>query len=111
MISIEQNRVIAKTSRLTAEFENGRLVSLTSMLDGERYLYDPDHNTRAYPVSVVYPMKRTVALGKPETVNVEYVSYNPHLVVIVMDGWFGHAQLKIEEEASGALCITPSVPK
>lgn len=109
MIRIEQNRVIAQTARLTAEFENGRLLSLTSALDGERYLYDPDHESRAYPVSVVYPMKRTADLGRTETVNMEYVQYNDRLVIIVMDGWFGHAELKIEEEASGALCITPSV--
>ncbi len=109
MIRIEEHRVIAQTSRLTAEFENGRLMSLTSALDGERYLYDPAHETRTYPVSVVYPMKRTADLGKPETVNIEYVPYNEHLVIIVMDGWFGHAELKIEEEPTGALCITPSV--
>lgn len=110
MISVDGRRIMVQTKTQTAVFENGCLFSLTSGLDGERYLYDETAASRLFPLRVVYPHKRAYLLGKEETLQYDCVQYNDNLVIVVCDGWFGHGEIRIEEDTeTGEILVTPSV--
>ena len=108
MIKAEGNRITADTRTQTAVFENGRLASIVSKLDGRRYLYD--ENTANVPVSLVYSLNRTLPIGAAEHCRTEITVYSDHMAELSFGAWNGHAEIRIEEEPeTGAICVTPSV--
>ena len=110
MICVVDRVVTVQTKILTAVFENGCLSSLVSKCDGEQYVSDAAAAKRLFPLRVAYPAKRSYALGKEETLQYECVQYNDNLVILVCDGWFGHGEVRIEEDCeTGEIMVTPSV--
>ena len=110
MITVSGSRITVDTFTQTAVFEGGRMSSLICKQNGERYLYDPDAASRPYPISAVYPMKRTSGLGVNEEVSLDIIQYSDTYVRIAYSGWFGHGELAIEEDCeNGDICITPAV--
>lgn len=107
MIKIEGNKIIADTKTQIVVFVDGSLVEVYSKLDGKRYLQDTEK--RAIPISLVYAFNRTLSLGKADECTIETFQYNDYMVNISFCGWYGHAEMMIEEEPeTGAVCITPS---
>ena len=107
MIRIDGNKVFVDTKTQKALFVDGRLVELSSKLDGQRYLYDTAGTD--VPVALIYACDRTLPIGKAEHCQVETVAYSDYMVNLSFDGWNGHAELLIEEDReTGAINVTPA---
>ncbi|MBR2950029.1 MAG: hypothetical protein IKC46_09210 [Lachnospiraceae bacterium] len=110
MIHIEGRKIVADTLTQKIVFEGGRVVEITSKLDGKTYLQESMEDL--FPIQLRFSDNRFTELtdkGEGAGGSISVVRYNDHMVNVVMNGWYGHGELLIEEDISnGAVCISPS---
>lgn len=100
-------RISIKTAHYSAEFDGPRLTRFAGS-DGRVLVENADEKTPA--VELIDAVDRAVALGGGKNAKVHVVRLGPNAAEVIVSDWQGDGAVRIEvDEASGDLCVTPSV--
>lgn len=111
MLSIENNRLVARTKTLSAVFECGTLISLKSNADGREFIRPrtAEAGCATYPLQLLYANKELVPLGGHNGDRVSLLRINDTRAEIRFESWYGDGVLSVSEDTqTGELVLEPS---